>query len=139
MAQTTPKTTRIAVFRNPTCRTNQLSKYTWMEAIVAPRGIRLARPFRGSGHTPFNLNQRPVVPRRSRWRTAANLDSGRHTGLESIPRRRSGTGGTTRKNTYWPRNTDSRYRAFKSPSRSEEHTSELQSRFELVCRLLLEK
>src|SRR5699024_11985198 len=25
------------------------------------------------------------------------------------------------------------------PSRSEEHTSELQSRFELVCRLLLEK
>src|SRR5699024_11480038 len=26
-----------------------------------------------------------------------------------------------------------------SPARSEEHTSELQSRFELVCRLLLEK
>src|SRR5699024_7114860 len=26
-----------------------------------------------------------------------------------------------------------------SPSRSEEHTSELQSRFDLVCRLLLEK
>src|SRR5699024_12041673 len=26
-----------------------------------------------------------------------------------------------------------------SPERSEEHTSELQSRFELVCRLLLEK
>src|SRR5699024_12607912 len=28
---------------------------------------------------------------------------------------------------------------FISPGRSEEHTSELQSRFELVCRLLLEK
>src|SRR5699024_11799740 len=28
---------------------------------------------------------------------------------------------------------------FKFPDRSEEHTSELQSRFELVCRLLLEK
>src|SRR5438067_4932525 len=26
-----------------------------------------------------------------------------------------------------------------APSRSEEHTSELQSRFDLVCRLLLEK
>src|SRR5437868_8269125 len=26
-----------------------------------------------------------------------------------------------------------------TPSRSEEHTSELQSRFDLVCRLLLEK
>src|SRR5437868_11252727 len=28
---------------------------------------------------------------------------------------------------------------FLSPTRSEEHTSELQSRFDLVCRLLLEK
>src|SRR5699024_11343229 len=28
---------------------------------------------------------------------------------------------------------------FSSPSRSEEHTSELQSRFDLVCRLLLDK
>src|SRR5438067_6080309 len=30
-------------------------------------------------------------------------------------------------------------RSSKAPSRSEEHTSELQSRFDLVCRLLLEK
>src|SRR5207249_9143036 len=29
------------------------------------------------------------------------------------------------------------YTRFRSPSRSEEHTSELQSRFDLVCRLLL--
>src|SRR5699024_12773334 len=28
---------------------------------------------------------------------------------------------------------------YKTPMRSEEHTSELQSRFDLVCRLLLEK
>src|SRR5438067_9277764 len=28
---------------------------------------------------------------------------------------------------------------FPAPTRSEEHTSELQSRFDLVCRLLLEK
>src|SRR5699024_11819277 len=31
------------------------------------------------------------------------------------------------------------HRLFKKHLRSEEHTSELQSRFELVCRLLLEK
>src|SRR5438067_4973768 len=30
-------------------------------------------------------------------------------------------------------------REFKKATRSEEHTSELQSRFDLVCRLLLEK
>src|SRR5207249_9490285 len=34
---------------------------------------------------------------------------------------------------------DSRGRHGPSPGRSEEHTSELQSRFELVCRLLFEK
>src|SRR5437868_12122997 len=32
-----------------------------------------------------------------------------------------------------------RFTAFEKPTRSEEHTSELQSRFDLVCRLLLEK
>src|SRR5438067_13570868 len=32
-----------------------------------------------------------------------------------------------------------RARTRKPPARSEEHTSELQSRFDLVCRLLLEK
>src|SRR5207249_11493086 len=34
---------------------------------------------------------------------------------------------------------DSDYTAKPPPDRSEEHTSELQSRFDLVCRLLLEK
>src|SRR2546422_7687234 len=35
--------------------------------------------------------------------------------------------------------TASRYSSVMSPHRSEEHTSELQSRLHLVCRLLLEK
>src|SRR5207249_11511878 len=34
---------------------------------------------------------------------------------------------------------DRRRRRAQGPTRSEEHTSELQSRFDLVCRLLLEK
>src|SRR5699024_12524425 len=34
---------------------------------------------------------------------------------------------------------DEAYAARKAAQRSEEHTSELQSRFDLVCRLLLEK
>src|SRR5699024_12789196 len=34
---------------------------------------------------------------------------------------------------------DGQRTAHRAPHRSEEHTSELQSRFELVCRLLLEK
>src|SRR5690349_23067291 len=36
-------------------------------------------------------------------------------------------------------NTDDSYRAMMRDARSEEHTSELQSRRDLVCRLLLEK
>src|SRR5438309_5218440 len=35
--------------------------------------------------------------------------------------------------------TEVRRAALRSPGRSEEHTSELQSQFHLVCRLLLEK
>src|SRR5437868_12750691 len=37
------------------------------------------------------------------------------------------------------RQDDQRGRHQRCPQRSEEHTSELQSRFDLVCRLLLEK
>src|SRR5690606_40745406 len=44
------------------------------------------------------------------------------------------------KRLYWPRFTDNPRRLLKLPAlRSEEHTSELQSRENLVCRLLLEK
>src|SRR5699024_959985 len=39
----------------------------------------------------------------------------------------------------WALTTTSSRSAYASPRRSEEHTSELQSRFDLVCRLLLEK
>src|SRR2546429_3675290 len=39
---------------------------------------------------------------------------------------------------FWGRK-DSRMRGWSEKSRSEEHTSELQSRLHLVCRLLLEK
>src|SRR5699024_12361556 len=58
-------------------------------------------------------------------------------GLHSFPTRRSSDLTTTAQ----PGNSS---RAFSSeprerPARSEEHTSELQSRFDLVCRLLLEK
>src|SRR5699024_9827112 len=35
--------------------------------------------------------------------------------------------------------TEARYRTYREDIRSEEHTSELQSRFDIVCRLLLEK
>src|SRR5687768_17886630 len=38
----------------------------------------------------------------------------------------------------WPR-PESRSIEYRKPRRSEEHTSELQSRLHLVCRLLLEK
>src|SRR5689334_24943236 len=46
---------------------------------------------------------------------------------------------TCRWRTRRPRVTGSRGSAASAPSRSEEHTSELQSQFHLVCRLLLEK
>src|SRR2546422_9998586 len=39
----------------------------------------------------------------------------------------------------YPQNTGSDYAADANQERSEEHTSELQSRLHLVCRLLLEK
>src|SRR5437868_10136856 len=39
----------------------------------------------------------------------------------------------------WLVGTDSNNNGVLDPKRSEEHTSELQSRFDLVCRLLLEK
>src|SRR5438067_10221543 len=74
--------------------------------------------------------------------------SGDHRDLHSFPTRRSsdlaaGRSQNARSSvpTFFRGSivpTASRYRGG-SPSRSEEHTSELQSRFDLVCRLLLEK
>src|SRR2546422_2348224 len=50
--------------------------------------------------------------------------------------------GTTSPSTPWAIDCSSRTRtasSWSTPTRSEEHTSELQSRLHLVCRLLLEK
>src|SRR5437868_10651084 len=56
-------------------------------------------------------------------------------GPDSSPTRHA-----SRSRVVGPCSRDSRERcALPSPMRSEEHTSELQSRFDLVCRLLLEK
>src|SRR5207249_11666792 len=60
------------------------------------------------------------------------------------PRRNSSISTPRQATMCWPmtpptRAATSRPRPGCSPSRSEEHTSELQSRFDLVCRLLLEK
>src|SRR3712207_8916621 len=53
---------------------------------------------------------------------------------------RQGTEGTTRNKKYIiPKLLELAYVLFKAYFRSEEHTSELQSRQYLVCRLLLEK
>src|SRR5438874_9906516 len=67
--------------------------------------------------------------------------------LHSFPTRRSSDlamiSGVTRRACSWPRaarpEADPAARLRASWVRSEEHTSELQSRRELVCRLLLEK
>src|SRR5437868_9346929 len=62
--------------------------------------------------------------------------SGHHRDLHSFPTRRSSDlscGSLPRTRVRCPRHQPG------NRSRSEEHTSELQSRFDLVCRLLLEK
>src|SRR5699024_11460076 len=57
--------------------------------------------------------------------------------LRRIAMRVSRSGGCT--SVIRPISNLERMRFSKPPSRSEEHTSELQSRFDIVCRLLLEK
>src|SRR5207249_10979217 len=70
--------------------------------------------------------------------------SGHHPHLHSFPTRRSSDLPSSRPRTRPEacRSTTRRGRGStcrSCPTRSEEHTSELQSRFDLVCRLLLEK
>src|SRR5438067_3897825 len=55
----------------------------------------------------------------------AAMNNGSHSTTTAAPNSPTGNGGG--------------YNHTNSPQRSEEHTSELQSRFDLVCRLLLEK
>src|SRR5688500_20139790 len=61
---------------------------------------------------------------------------GNHQGLHSFPTRRSSDLGPR---TSPPRRRSARESSSSTPCRSEEHTSELQSPCNLVCRLLLEK
>src|SRR2546429_3461244 len=49
------------------------------------------------------------------------------------------TSGVPLKYSYFSTAASSRWRLYRPARRSEEHTSELQSRLHLVCRLLLEK
>src|SRR2546422_7330647 len=65
-------------------------------------------------------------------RHAASSVSGSVTGSRLAMRRPTGT-------SYWIDTPRSPRSALQSQCRSEEHTSELQSRLHLVCRLLLEK
>src|SRR5689334_24403426 len=64
----------------------------------------------------------------------------RSTGRSSARFRRPGRGGASCRASFGSRSTSRRSSWPKAiRSRSEEHTSELQSQFHLVCRLLLEK
>src|SRR2546430_3818504 len=86
-------------------------------------------PWRGSGHGAAKCA-------RSTLRRPRKLRCGRSNACAQSPAR-----GSKETDTFGPRGptrTD-RDRLGKSPSRSEEHTSELQSQSNLVCRLLLEK
>src|SRR5438067_11439923 len=56
-----------------------------------------------------------------------------------ISRRRPATDSSRRCSRAFPRGRCASGCGTAAPPRSEEHTSELQSRFDLVCRLLLEK
>src|SRR5699024_12450235 len=67
---------------------------------------------------------------------------GHHRDLHSFPTRRSSDLASLQITLiFLPQNFSSLHPILSdsSPNRSEEHTSELQSRFDLVCRLLLEK
>src|SRR5687768_18519668 len=69
-----------------------------------------------------------------RTRSSDALQPGLLRRLRSRPRRKQGGGGVPRLHCGLTMNDLSAF-----PIRSEEHTSELQSRLHLVCRLLLEK
>src|SRR5689334_4655378 len=99
---------------------------------AARRARRLARPWRASG---------------SRWQPASHSFHARTNIRRSSPAKRSRTRSAIR-SAQKPKvsalaltkiRAPSPSRAVASQPRSEEHTSELQSQFHLVCRLLLEK
>src|SRR5947199_1911143 len=96
MSQTTPKITRIVVFRDPRCRTNQLSRKTWTDAMDA----RLARPAPGAVFEGWTRTERTragwtSTPPSRHWttavvcggvRTRGPLGSGVHVPVELVRR-----------------------------------------------------
>src|SRR2546422_7192520 len=69
---------------------------------------------------------------------AGNAGNRRHTGADGIAVQMNGAGSAKRHTAAEFRAREIEHVA-EHPERSEEHTSELQSRLHLVCRLLLEK
>src|SRR5699024_11655211 len=69
--------------------------------------------------------------------SGCGCQSGSPAGGSPRSARKSRTPRSSREPTYWPRS--SALAPTQVRWRSEEHTSELQSRFDLVCRLLLDK
>src|SRR5699024_12024603 len=91
---------------------------------MAPKIRLLATPFRYCISTFLEFNNSISVMAKK----------GRMVALNASPINTSNTGSSRNKN-----NMDGNVNQSKYARRSEEHTSELQSRFDLVCRLLLEK
>src|SRR3989449_11468108 len=103
--------------RGPTCTRRRAWKAParlpcrWREASSSPRSARGGESWQ-----------------KRWWRCNSSTASQRKKFLSSMPTKFiSGTAGA------------SAFTALRKPARSEEHTSELQSRLHLVCRLLLEK
>src|SRR5207249_12235981 len=95
---------------------------------------------------PYTLSLHDALPIYVRRRTGGRADrrrSGRRgprnarRGVRAVPV----AAGLSRAHAAWSRRHAGGVSAFRirPPQRSEEHTPELQSRFDLVCRLLLEK
>src|SRR2546430_9501770 len=78
-----------------------------------------------------------LFPYTTLFRSFPDVSSARHP--ESLLQRHSGFAALSPKPQEPPRSDPRRAHAAAPSSRSEEHTSELQSQSNLVCRLLLEK
>src|SRR5207249_6845598 len=90
-------------------------------------------------HNVFLTCPRPPLHLHS-FPTRRSSDLERHEGADSHQHHRPGAPPRERRHRVAPsRRSSSRAVARAARERSEEHTSELQSRFDLVCRLLLEK
>src|SRR5207249_8911621 len=84
------------------------------------------------GHLPSALTLQRLSPAESFPAASAARPAGLRAGADSRARRRLRGRSGPPPGRHYSYCSD-------SPKRSEEHTSELQSRFDLVCRLLLEK